>query len=129
VTNPSVLGTHCTSANVNTACITAASFATTATQADFGNSAPDSFWGTGYFDIDTQITKAIPIKEKYKFELGMSFYNLLNHANFANPSGSVTSAGLGLITATVGPPTSIYGSFEGASVSGRVAVLVGKFSF
>jgi hypothetical protein len=129
VINPSVLGTHCTTANINTQCITAASFATTATQADFGNAAPDSFWGTGYFDIDTQITKAIPIKEKYKFELGMSFYNLLNHPNFASPSGSVTSAGLGLITATVGPPTSIYGSFEGASVSGRVAVLVGKFSF
>ncbi len=129
VVNPGILGVHCTNAAVNTACITAASFATTATQTDWGNTAPNMFWGTGYFDVDTQVTKAVPIKEKYKFEIGAGFYNLLNHPNFASPSGSVTSSGLGLITSTIGPPTSIYGSFEGAGVSGRVIVLVGKFSF
>jgi hypothetical protein len=53
---------------------------------------------------------------------------VLNHPNFANPSGTL-SGSLGLISATVGPPTSIYGSFQGASVSGRVAVVTGRFTF
>ena len=59
----------------------------------------------------------------------MQAYNLLNHPNFANPSGTLTSGGFGTITSTLGPPTSIYGSGQGASVSGRLAVLTGTFSF
>ena len=59
----------------------------------------------------------------------MQFYNILNHANFANPSGSLSSGSFGRITSVVGPPTSIYGSFQGASVSGRVLVLTGRITF
>jgi hypothetical protein len=127
--DPSASGTQCTSAAIHVACLTAAQFSTTTSQLDFGNIAPNQFRGPGYFDIDAQVTKNFTLKEKYKFGFGTQFYNLLNHPNFANPSGSVTSAGLGLITATVGPPTSIYGSGQGAIVSGRVMVMQGKFTF
>jgi hypothetical protein len=61
--------------------------------------------------------------------LGMQTYNVLNHANFANPSGSLSSSSFGLITTTLGPPTSIYGTGQGAAVSGRLAVLTGRFTF
>ncbi len=59
----------------------------------------------------------------------MQAYNVLNHANFANPSGSISSGSFGLITTTLGPPTSIYGTGQGASVSGRLVVLTGRFTF
>ncbi len=130
-------GSNCGKAAVNAACLTTTEFATyktssgvgTPVQADWGNVAPDSFRGPGYFDIDSQIARTVRIKERASFMLGVQFYNILNHANFANPSGSLSSGSFGRITATVGPPTSIYGSFQGASVSGRVMVLSGRFTF
>jgi hypothetical protein len=129
VLDPHALGVSCGKSAISTQCLTASQFATTATQLDFGNSAPDMFRGAGYFDIDTRVSKTIKLWERASFALGAQFYNLLNHPNFSNASGTVTSGSLGLISGTVGPPTSPYGSFQGASVSGRVMVVVGKFNF
>jgi Carboxypeptidase regulatory-like domain len=98
-------------------------------QTDWGNIAPNSFRGPGYFDIDFTVTRDFRFKERYALQLGMQSYNLLNHPNFANPSGSISSGAFGTITSTLGPPTSIYGTGQGASVSGRLVVLTGKFSF
>jgi len=133
----SAFGTHCNSSNsIGQPCLPKTDFATypgsgiaSPTQTDWGNIAPDSFRGPGYFDIDTTLQRSFAIREKFKFVFGIQAYNVLNHPNFANPSGSVTSGGFGTITSTLGPPTSIYGSFQGASVSGRVMVLTGTFSF
>jgi len=133
----SAVSANCGKAAVNAPCLNKTMFATynstsgvaTAIQTDWGNTAPDSFRGPGYFDIDAQLTRNFKITEKTSLSLGLSAYNVLNHANFANPSGTLSSGSLGLITGTVGPPTSIYGSFQGASVSGRVMVLTGRFTF
>ena len=46
------------------ACLTAAQFATTATQADFGNIARNGFRGPGYFDTDLSIKKNFPHHRK-----------------------------------------------------------------
>lgn len=129
VLDPHALGVSCGKSSISTQCLTASQFATTTTQLDFGNSAPDMFRGAGYFDIDTRINKTIKIKERASFGIGAQFYNVLNHPNFSNASGTVTSGSLGLVGGTVGPPTSPYGSFQGASVSGRVMVVTGKFNF
>jgi hypothetical protein len=128
---------HCNSSNsIGQPCMPKADFATypgsgisSPIQTDWGNTAPDSFRGPGYFDIDMTLQRGFAIREKYKFVFGIQAYNVLNHPNFANPSGSVTSGGFGEITGTLGPPTSIYGSFQGASVSGRVMVFTGTFAF
>jgi hypothetical protein len=61
--------------------------------------------------------------------LGMNSFNLLNHPNFMNPSGCVNSASCGTITSTVTPPTSIYGSFQSGTVSGRVLLFTGRLTF
>jgi hypothetical protein len=98
-------------------------------QLDYGNTGPNEFRGASYFDIDAQITKNFTLREHYKFGIGAQFYNLLNHPNFANPSGTVTSSSLGLASSTVAQPSSIYGTGQGAAVSGRLAVLVGTFRF
>jgi hypothetical protein len=98
-------------------------------QTDWGNISANSFRGPGYFDIDMTLQRAFAIKERYKFTFGIQAYNVLNHPNFANPSGSLTSSAFGQITSTLAAPTSIYGTGQGASVSGRLAVLTGTFSF
>ena len=90
---------------------------------------PNSFRGPGYFDVDMTLQRGFAIKEKYKFTFGMQAYNVLNHPNFANPSGTLTSGSFGEITSTLGPPTSIYGTGQGASVSGRLVVFTGTFVF
>jgi len=127
--DPSAAGVYCGHSAVQTPCLKASQFATTAQQLDFGNSAPDLFRGAAYFDIDTQVNKEFTIKERYKFALGAQLFNVLNHPNFANASGTVTSGALGLISTTVGPPTSPYGTGQGASVSGRLMLLTGRFTF
>ena len=133
VLSPGVTGIQCGSDNIATQngvhCLTQSQFATSLTQLDYGNVAPNQFRGAGYFDIDSQITKNFTVMEKYKLGIGAQFYNLLNHPNFANASGVATSTGIGLATTTVAQPSSIYGSGQGASVSGRFMILVAKFNF
>jgi hypothetical protein len=123
------LTNSCSRSAVTTPCFTSAQFATRAQQADFGNIAPNSFRGPGFFTVASQLTKTIPVKERAAFEFGVSAYNLFNHPNFAVPTGNVASGSIGLITSTVSSPTSIYGTGQGAIVSGRVLVLLGKFTF
>ncbi len=101
----------------------------TPVQMDFGGTGPGVFRGPGYFDIDTQLTKKFFIKEHYAFEIGGQFYNTLNHPNFGSPTASITSGSLGTTSATLAPPTSPYGSGQGAIVTGRVIVVTAKFSF
>jgi len=98
-------------------------------QLDWGNIAPNSFRGPHYLDFDTQISRNFKIKERVTLQLGAMGSNIANHPNFNNPSGSLTSSALGTITSTVQQPTSIYGTGQGASTSGRVIVFIGRLSF
>jgi hypothetical protein len=134
---PSAFNTSCNGGNaVSAPCLPKTDFATypgsgisAPIQTDWGNIAPNSFRGPGYFDLDMTLQRSFAIREKYKFTFGMQAYNVLNHPNFANPSGSITSSAFGQITNTLGPPTSIYGTGQGASVSGRLMVFTGTFVF
>jgi Carboxypeptidase regulatory-like domain len=134
---PTAFGMHCNASNsIGTPCMPKTDFATypgsgiaSPVQTDWGNTSPDSFRGPGYFDIDMTIERTFTFKERFKLMLGMQAYNVLNHPNFALPSGTITSGSFGEITSTLGPPTSIYGTGQGAAVSGRLAVLTGRFSF
>ena len=133
--NPNAIGTHCGKAAVHSACLSTAQFASAVSaanpngQRDFGNTSPNSFRGPGFFSIAAQLSKSVPVTEHIHFDLGADAYNLLNHTNLAVPSGNVGAAGFGLVTSTVSSPTSIYGTGQGAIVSGRVLVAFGKFIF
>ncbi len=98
-------------------------------QTNFGETGPGVFRGPGYFNLDTNVTKKFFIREKMNVELGAQFYNVLNHPNFSNPTASITSGTLGTTGGDIAPPTSIYGSGQGALVTGRVIVVTAKFSF
>lgn len=119
--------TSCT--NVNVACFDTSQFAGTSSQLDYGNLPRNSFRAPGYFSTDATLYKTFKFAERARFTVGAAAYNLLNHANFASPGQDVATSGLGLITSTVAPPTSPYGSFQGSAVSGRVMVITGRFAF
>jgi hypothetical protein len=98
-------------------------------QTNFGETGPNVFRGPGFFNLDTNVTKKFFIKEQKNVELGAEFYNTLNHPNFSNPTAAITSGTLGTTTGDISPPTSAYGSGQGALVTGRVIVVTAKFSF
>lgn len=132
---PGVVGARCGKDAVRSACLSTTQFASAVSaanpngQRDFGNTSPNSFRGPGFFSIAAQLSKSVPMTEHTHFDLGADAYNLLNHTNLAVPSGNAGAAGFGLITSTVSSPTSIYGTGQGAIVSGRVLVVFGKFLF
>jgi hypothetical protein len=103
--NPSVLGIHCGRSAVSTPCLNTSDFATSATQTDWGNTKPNSFYGPGFFSIATQLSKEIAVTEQTHFELGTDAYNLLNHPNFGLPNSDVNKGQtLGTITTDVSVP-------------------------
>ena len=119
---------NCGTGAVSTPCFASNAFVASGSETGFGLPR-NSFYGPGYFDIDTSIYRNIPIREFARFSIGAQLANILNHPNLANPGNNVAAPGLGLITSTVSAPTSAYGSFQGSAVSGRVIVLSGRFSF
>ena len=100
-----------------------------AAQNTFGNIRRNQFSGPHYADLDAQVLKKIIHRERLGFELGAEAYNVLNKVNFAAPVSDVSSGAFGLITSAVAPPTSPYGSFQGAAVTQRLLVLHGRLTF
>jgi hypothetical protein len=62
-------------------------------------------------------------------ELGAQCYNALNHPNFSNHPGFDYLGTPGYTSGDIAPPACIYGSGQGALVSGRVIAVTAKFSF
>ena len=120
---------NCGSGAVDTSCFKDSQFVAAGKETGFGNIPRNFFRGPGYFDIDTSIYKNFSIRERARFMIGASAFNLLNHPNFASPHGNLAVPGFGTISSTVSAPTSPYGAFQGSAVSGRVMVLTGKFQF
>ncbi len=126
---PSRLKTNCSASAVNTPCYTLSDFVPSLHETGFGNVARNSFYGPGYFDVDATLLKTVPIKERARLAVGAQVYNLMNRPHFAFPNGDVAGPGFGKITFTVEQPTSPYGLFQGASVSGRVVAITGRVNF
>ncbi len=66
----------------------------------FGNERRNSVQGPGFGDVDLSFVKMTPITEHVNTELRAEVFNIWNQANFANPSGTLTSSSFGLLSAT-----------------------------
>jgi hypothetical protein len=81
-------------------------------------------------DSDMNLAKRVFTRESTSLQIGAFAFNVFNHPNFQLPASDVANtAGLGNITGVAAPPTSPYGSFQGAGVGGRVVQVYGKFTF
>jgi hypothetical protein len=67
---------------------------------DIGNVPRNAVHGPGLNNWDFAIRKATYINETMYFELRGEFYNAWNHAQFNNPSGTITSGLFGRVTST-----------------------------
>jgi hypothetical protein len=70
-----------------------------------GMLAPYRFRGPGYTNVDASIFKnfSLPwLGEQGRIQFRAEFFNLLNHASFNNPNGTMSSSSFGVITSTNG---------------------------
>lgn len=95
----------------------------------FGNVPRNTFRGAPYFNSDFSLLKNTAITERVNFGMGLNFFNVFNHPNFANPVHDLASGQFGQIQSTVVPPTSPYGAFVGSAVSGREVQIQARISF
>jgi hypothetical protein len=73
----------------------------TPTYGVYGNEKRDQYYGPGFGDVDFSLFKETPITEKVNTEFRIECFNLVNQANFANPSVSNISSGtFGVLTNT-----------------------------
>ena len=127
------VGANCAVSNPGTyanptGCVSQSQFAT-ANASDWGNVKRNSFRGLGYFDTDMNVNKNFAVTEHVQFELGGSFFNILNHPNFALPFPLSGAAGFGNMSSLAVQPATPYGSFQGAGVEGRLVQVHGKITF
>lgn len=74
----------------------------------FGNFPFNDLPGPTYFNIDSSLTKRIPITETVRFELKTTFINILNHPNFTAGTQAWNSSTFGRISGTSGSQRIIH---------------------
>ena len=127
--NPNI-NRHCGASAVTTPCMSTSDFVDASAQTDLGNLPRNQFTGPHYADTDLSLSKKVFSRESLNLQLGATAFNVWNHPNFALPSANIASPNsLGSISSIAAPPTSPYGSFQGAGVGGRVVQVFGKFNF
>jgi hypothetical protein len=89
----------------------------------------NSVYGPNFFDVDMALMKEVAVTERVKFSFGAQAYNLFNHVNFDQPVNDISNPQFGSSIATVGPPTSLLGSFVGAGSSPRFLEIKGVVRF
>ncbi|MGH9449738.1 MAG: TonB-dependent receptor domain-containing protein [Terriglobia bacterium] len=85
------------------ACITnaAAAFAQPAA-GTYGDTARDSLYGPGLWDLDFALDKNFRIGERFNFELRGEAFNIFNHPSFGQPAATFGSSTFGNITSLAG---------------------------
>lgn len=84
----------------------------------FGNAGVGIITGPGTFNLSLGLTKAFSLPRGARLEAGVSFTNVLNHVNLADPNMNAGSADFGRIT---GARTSELGGARTGQVSLRVS--------
>jgi hypothetical protein len=73
---------------------------TTEQLGQLGNSRRRFFHGPGLNNFDMALAKATKITESKELQLRLEAFNLLNHAQFGNPTGEINSSQFGLVTSS-----------------------------
>jgi hypothetical protein len=129
LTNSSISNPKSCLPNSPTSCLDQTQYGDPSAQADFGTLRRNALFGPHFTDTDINLSKKFVNLERFSFSLGADAYNLFNHANFAAPGGSLGLSTFGQVSSTLSPPTSPYGSFQGAAVTQRLLVVHGRFVF
>jgi Carboxypeptidase regulatory-like domain/TonB-dependent Receptor Plug Domain/TonB dependent receptor len=82
--------------------------------------------GPGIVNFDMSVSKTTAITERLKLQIRADFFNLFNHAEFANPDTIPLDGTFGQITNTGGPDPTIPGFFDQRP---RIIQLGARFTF
>ncbi|MGP8246130.1 MAG: carboxypeptidase regulatory-like domain-containing protein [Bryobacteraceae bacterium] len=85
-------------ANVGASTLSPNCVAATAATAAFGNLGRNALYGPGSIQWDMAVSRQFAFKERWKLEFRSDFFNIMNHANWNNPAGSLTSSTFGQVT-------------------------------
>ena len=66
----------------------------------FGTLGRNRLRGPGQANLDFAVQKSFPLREAVALNFRSEFFNIFNHANFANPSGNLDSSTFGVISST-----------------------------
>ena len=69
----------------------------------YGNMGPGTIEGPGFFGIDLNISRRIPVRERQSLEVRGEAFNVLNHVNPLNPVATLSSSTFGRIQAAADP--------------------------
>ena len=69
----------------------------------FGNLGRNAVYGPGQINWDMAITRRFAVNERWKLDLRADFFNIMNHANWNNPTTSITSGTFGEVTGYSSP--------------------------
>ena len=69
----------------------------------YGNAGALSLVGPGFFDLDFALSRIFAVKEHVHLEVRSEFFNVLNHTNFNNPSGTLSSQNFGILLSSGDP--------------------------
>ncbi len=71
----------------------------------FGNSPRNFLTGPGFWNTDLAVSKDFVVREPARLQFRAEFFNLFNHANFANPGSNLSApSSFGVISNTVSSP-------------------------
>lgn len=116
-------------------CLNAAAFvdtsASTFVYTAFPTQARNQYRGPGFVDFDMSLFKTFSIRERMKFGIGATAFNVFNHPNFFLPNNTFVTGDptFGQISSMTPSPTSPYGAFFGFDSSVRVVQLSAKIEF
>jgi hypothetical protein len=91
-----------------------ASFAANA-NGTYGTTRPFEFYGPHYTDVDTALSKFIPLHEALQLEARAECFNCFNHTNYANPGGAINGAGTGVTNPGQGINSTTFGTILAAN--------------
>jgi hypothetical protein len=95
-----------------------------------GTSGRNQYNGPGLQNYDLALAKDISFTERARLQFRADFFNLFNHANFANPISDLSNANFGRITQTLGGATSNAIGTTGGAIGGpRLIQLSLRLSF
>ncbi len=66
----------------------------------FGDVGRNAVYAPGTFEFDASLSRIFALRERWQLEARAEGFNVINHTNFAAPSGNLSSSSFGRITAT-----------------------------
>ncbi len=69
----------------------------------YGNAGAFSLAGPGFFDLDVALSRIFAVTDRAHLEIRSEFFNVLNHTNFNNPTGSLSSQNFGVLLSAADP--------------------------